>query len=180
MIIVRWCESRGRVADFLFRACQDYVDREYPSRLLTRSQILEAVREWDILEFVDSEKEVIIGSAAREPSNYLHIYIDAHRRVSWAPHTTLQRALDILLSDSGKLYAMIPSTDKATMNMAIRLGFIATGVRNNSVFYALTAQTRQELYMKVPRPPSLPSVLNLHGGEELLISVGGSWSAFSG
>jgi hypothetical protein len=143
MIDVRRCGDRNALAAFLLPTCRDELRRELPSLSLTPELLSSALASWDIVEFFDAQKGVIVGAAAREPSRYVHIYVDSRRRTSWAPHTSLQAALDIFLSDSESLYAGIPVANKITLSMARKLGFIHTSTKNSIAFHVLTRLTRK-------------------------------------
>lgn len=143
MIVVCRSGDRNALAAFLLPVCLNEVRHEFPSLSLTPELILTALASWDIVEFFDTEKGVIVGAAAREPSRYVHIYVDGCRRASWAPHTSLQAALDIFLSDSDSLYAAIPLANRNTISMVRKLGFIHKGTEDGTAFHVLTRQTRK-------------------------------------
>jgi hypothetical protein len=143
MIVVRRCEDRNALAAFLFPICLNHLKHASPSLSLTAELLLVAIASWNIVEFFDTEKEVIVGAAAREPSRYVHIYVDSGRRASWAPHASLQAALDIFLSDSDCLYAAIPLVNKITISMVRKLGFIHTRTEDGHAFHVVTRQTRR-------------------------------------
>ena len=143
MVVVRRCEDRNALAEFLFAICVDDLKPKLRLNQLTPEFLAAAIASWDIVEFFDQGKEIIIGAAAREPNGYMHIYIDSCRRVSWAPHTSLQAALDIFLSNYDKLYAAIPIANRATINLVRKLGFVYTSVAGGFAFHVLTAQTRR-------------------------------------
>jgi hypothetical protein len=149
MIIVRRCGDPDAFASFLFPICSNEVKREFPSLSLTPDLLFKALASslasWAIVEFFDTEDGVIVGAAAREPSGYLHIYVDSCRRASWAPHMTLEAALDIFLSDSESLYAAIPLTNRITISMVRKLGFIHTSTEDGIAFHVVTPQTRKRL-----------------------------------
>src|SRR5215475_2832041 len=112
MIIVRRCQSRTALATFLLPICSDDLRRVLHHLPITPELLVAALASWDIVEFFDTEKDVLIGAAVREPNHHVHIYVDSSRRMSWSPHASLQAALDIFLSDSDKLYAAIPLADR--------------------------------------------------------------------
>lgn len=149
MIVVRRSEDRNVLTAFLFPICLEEVRREFPSLSVTPelfcSALAASLESWDIVEFFDMDKGLIVGAAAREPSNYLHIYVDRCRRISWAPHTSLETTLDIFLSDSACLYAAIPLANRLTISMVRKLGFIRTSTQDGIAFYVVTSQTRKRL-----------------------------------
>jgi hypothetical protein len=151
MIVVRRCEDRNALAAFLFPVCLSHLKREFPFPNLTPESLAAALALWDTVEFFDTEKEVIVGAAARELNHYLHIYVDSCRRVSWGPHTSLQAALDIFLLDSDRLYAAIPLVNRNTISMVCKLGFVHTRSEGSVAFHELTPQTRK-MFMCRTRP----------------------------
>jgi len=143
MIVVRHCEDRNALAAFLFPVCLDDLRRAIPFRLLNRELLVAAIASWDIVEFFDAKRGIIVGAAAREPNRHVHIYVDSSRRASWAPHTSLQGALDIFLADADSLYAAIPLANKTTISIVRRLGFIQTSTENGVAFHVITPRTRR-------------------------------------
>jgi hypothetical protein len=148
MIVVRHCKDRNALAAFLFPVCLDDLRRALPFRLLNPELLVAAIASWDIVEFFDVEKRVIVGAAARESNRYVHIYVDSDRRVSWAPHTSLQAALDIFLSDADSLYAAIPIANRTTISIVRKLGFIQTRTENGVAFHVITPLTRKSFIEK--------------------------------
>jgi hypothetical protein len=148
MIIVRHCEDRNALAAFLFPICVDELRRAFPLQLLNPELIVAAIASWDIVEFFDAERRVIVGAAARQPNRYMHIYVDNDRRASWAPHTSLQAALDIFLSDADSLYAAIPLSNRTTISVVRKLGFIQTSTENGVAFHVITPLTRKSFIEK--------------------------------
>jgi hypothetical protein len=148
MIVVRHCEDPSALAAFLFPACSDNLRRAFPFRLLNPELLVAAIASWDIVEFFDTERRVIVGAAAREPNRYVHIYVDSDRRASWAPHTSLQAALDIFLSDADSLYAAIPIANRTTISVVRKLGFIQTRTENGIAFHVITPLTRKSFTKK--------------------------------
>jgi hypothetical protein len=143
MIVVRHCEDRNALAAFLFPVCWNDLRRALPFRSPKPELLVAAIASWDIVEFFDTKKGAIAGAAAREPNRYVHIYVDSCRRASWAPHTSLQAALDIFLSDADSLYAAIPLANKATISIVRKLGFIQTSTENGVAFHVITPLTRK-------------------------------------
>jgi hypothetical protein len=142
MIVVRPSEDRNSLAAFLFPLCLNDLAHKSTSLSLTPELLLQAIASWNIVEFFDTKKEAIIGAAACEPNRYVHIYVDSVRRASWAPHTSISGALDIFLSDSQALYAAIPLTNRNTISMVRKMGFIRTSIKEGVAFHKLTPQTR--------------------------------------
>jgi hypothetical protein len=151
MIAVRRCEDRNALAAFLFPVCLNDRRVEFPSLSLTPELLVAAIASWDIVEFFDTEKKVIVGAAAREPNRYVHIYVDSCRRPSWAPHSSLQAALEIFLSDAESLYAAIPLANKLTISMVRKLGFIHTHTEGGHAFHVVTRQTRRRFSSRALR-----------------------------
>lgn len=143
MIVVRRCEDRNALAAFLFPICLKDCRGAFPSLSLTPELLVAAIASWDIVEFFDTDKGAIVGAAAREPNRYVHIYVDNGRRASWAPHTSLQAALDVFLSDADSLYAAIPLANKFTISLVRKLGFIHTHTKDGHAFHVVTRQTRR-------------------------------------
>jgi len=148
MIVVRHCEDPNALAAFLFPACFDDLRRAFPFRLLNPELLVAAIASWDIVEFFDTEKWVIVGAAAREPNRYVHIYVDSDRRASWSPHTSLQAALDVFFSDADSLFAAIPFTNRSTISIVRKLGFVQMRTENGVAFHVITPQTRKSLTEK--------------------------------
>jgi hypothetical protein len=144
MILVRRPMDRSALAEFLFPICLNELALHPPGQPLTLDLLVAALESWDIVEFFDTEKGVIIGAAAREPNNYVHIYVDRARRVSWAPHATLEAALDIFLSDSDRLYAAIPLQNRITISMVRKLGFMQTRTECGTAFLVISRQNRRQ------------------------------------
>lgn len=143
MIVVRHCQDRNALAAFLFPVCLPDLRRAFPFRSLKPELLLSAIASWDIVEFFDTQKGAIVGAAAREPNSYVHIYVDSCRRASWAPHTSLQAALDIFLSYVGILYAAIPLSNKNTISMVRKLGFVQTSMQDGLAVHVITHRTRK-------------------------------------
>ena len=144
MIIVRHCEDRNALAAFLFPVCLDDLRHAFPFRLLNPGLLVAAIASWDIVEFFDAKRGVIVGATAREPNRHVHIYVDSCRRASWAPHTSLQAALDIFLSDADCLYAAIPIANRTTISVVRKLGFIRTSTENGVALHVITPLTRRK------------------------------------
>lgn len=145
MILARRCPDRTAFAAFLFPASVDDLKRRFPALLLTPEIVEKAIATWDIVEFFDTEKNVIIGAATREPNHAIHLYVDPGRRASWEPHTSLRTMLDIFLSDCDSLYAAIPLTNRIALRIARKMGFLPTGTADGVAFHILTSQTRRPL-----------------------------------
>ncbi len=143
MILVRHCEDRNALAAFLFPICLNDLRSAFPFRSLQPELLVAAIASWDIVEFFDAERGVIIGAAAREPNRYMHIYVDSCRRGSWAPHTSLQAALDIFLSDADVLYAAIPLANRNIISIVRKLGFIQTSTEDGVALHVITLRTRK-------------------------------------
>jgi hypothetical protein len=143
MIVVRHCEDPNALAAFLFPVCLDDLRRAFPFRSLNPALLVAAIASWDILEFFDAERRVVVGAAGREANRYVHIYVDSNRRASWAAHTSLQAALDIFLSDADSLYAAIPMANRTTISLVRKLGFIQTKTENGVIFHVITPLTRK-------------------------------------
>jgi hypothetical protein len=143
MIAVRRCENRLAFAAFILPFCIDDFKAVSPSLPLTPEIIEKATASWEIVEFFDTEKGVIVGATAREPNHHVHLYVDPERRASWRPHTSLQGGLDIFLSASDTLYAAIPVANKVTISIVRKLGFLPTRTENGIAFHVLTSQTRK-------------------------------------
>ena len=152
MIVVRRCMDRDALAKTLLPICQNELSLEGRVRPLTLECLVMALKGWDIVEFFDTEKRAIIGAAAREPNRCLHIYVDRARRISWAPHSSLEAVLDIFLSDSDCLYAAIPVANWNTISMVRKLGFIQTGSENGTAHFVVTCLTRRHCWRQTRGP----------------------------
>jgi hypothetical protein len=144
MIAVRRCSDRSALAAFLLPVGVNNFKPELAS-LLTTEIIEAAIASWDIVEFFDTAKEVIVGVASREPNHHIHLYVDPGRRSSWQPHSSLQGMLDIFLSDCDRLYAAIPLTNKIALSLAHKMGFLHTGTKDGIASHMLTPQSRKNL-----------------------------------
>jgi hypothetical protein len=144
MIVVRCSADPEALADFLLPICVDEVANSHPQRPFTRELLVAALAAWDVVEFFDTEKGATIGAAAREPGRHVHIYVDSARRIFWAPHASLEAALDIFLSDSECLHAAIPLANRQTIRMVRKLGFIQTRTENGMAFLVLSPLSRNK------------------------------------
>lgn len=155
MIAVRRAKNRMDFAVFMLPFCIPDFQSRFPAHSLTPEIIDAAIESWTIVEFFDTEKQVIVGATAREPSHRLHLYVDPSKRAAfWRPHTSMQEALDIFLSDCDTLYADIPVTNRATISIVRKLGFLHSGTEDGIAFHVLTPQTRKIFHKKQGRTNS--------------------------
>lgn len=152
MIAVRRCKAPVAFAAFILPFCIDEFKARFPSLSLTPEILGPVVASWNIVEFFDTEKEVIVGAAALEPNDNVHLYVDAKRRASWRPHTSSQLALDIFFSDRDILYANIPVSNRVMISIARKLGFRHTKTEDGIAFHVLTPQTRIAFRKNQGRP----------------------------
>jgi len=143
VIVVRSSEDRTAVVRFLFRVCMEELRPEVSSAPFTPQSLAAVIRSWLVVELYDTEKEVVIGAISREPNGFVHIYVDGSRRASWKPHTSLQAALDIFLSDCDTLYAGIPEEHAVVIRIVRKLGFVHVRTEGGIALYLLTSQTRK-------------------------------------
>jgi ribosomal protein S18 acetylase RimI-like enzyme len=113
-----------------------------PSVRLSRENIRGLYASWDILEFYDHHQGKIVGVVGREPSNYLHILVQARHPTSWNPRVTLEEALDILLSDADPLFAGVPVDNKSTVRLIRKLGFMHAETRDGIAHLKISSQSR--------------------------------------
>jgi hypothetical protein len=143
MIQVRRPSERSALIAFLFPLCQPEVRLKKPAIAFTPEILSSLIREWDLIEFFDTEKQVLIGAAGREPSGFVHLYIDENSRLAWDPHESLESALNLYLSDSDSLKAGIPLENTVMISMVEKMGFLRTGTREGVAYYELTRQSRK-------------------------------------
>ena len=143
MIQVRRASERSALITFLFPLCLSEIRRKNPAVAFTPEILSSVIREWDLLEFFDTKKQVLIGAAGREPNGFIHLYIDENSRLAWDPHESLESALNLYLSDSDSLKAGIPLENTVMISMVEKLGFLHTGTREGAAYYELTRQSRK-------------------------------------
>jgi hypothetical protein len=154
MIVVRRCKDPIAFASFMLPFCMDELKARFPSLPLTPEILGSVVAPWTVIEFFDTEKEVIVGAAALEPNDHVHLYVDSKRRASWKPHTSLQLGLDIFFLDRDIIYANIPETNRVTISVARKLGFRPVKTENGICFHVLTPETRIAFRKNQGRPNS--------------------------
>ena len=143
MIQVRRSLERSAVISFLFPLCLPEVRRKNAAAPFTPEILSKTIQEWDILEFVDAKKQMIIGAAGREPNGFVHLYVDENRRPFWDPHTSLESAIDLFLSTHDSLHAAIPVENTIMISMVLKLGFVHTHTKEGIAFHMLTAQAQK-------------------------------------
>jgi hypothetical protein len=143
MIQVRRASERSALLAFLLPLCLPEVKRKNPAAAFTPEILSSAIKEWDILEFFDTEKQIVIGAAGREPNGFVHLYVDENSRLAWDPHESLESALNIYLSDSDSLKAGIPVENTVMVSMVEKMGFRHAENREGVAYYELTRKSRK-------------------------------------
>jgi len=64
MVVVRRCEDRNALAEFLFAICADDLKPKLPLHQLTPEFLAATIASWDIVEFFDQGKR---SSSVRPP-----------------------------------------------------------------------------------------------------------------